>query len=95
MSTIPPPPPAGWQPGQPAPQAPRTNGFAIAALVTSLLCFAPLGIIFGHISLNQIKKTGEQGHGLALAGLIIGYVGIAGWVLYAGAIIALLASSGN
>jgi peptidyl-prolyl cis-trans isomerase B (cyclophilin B) len=36
--------------------------------------FAPLGIVFGHISMSQIKKTGEEGHGMALAGLIIGYV---------------------
>ena len=34
------------------------------------------GIITGHISLGQVKKTGEQGRGLALAGTIIGYVGL-------------------
>ena len=32
------------------------------------------GIIAGHIALGQIKRTGEGGHGLALAGTIIGYV---------------------
>ena len=31
-------------------------------------------IICGHIALGQIKRTGEGGHGLALAGTIIGYV---------------------
>jgi len=36
--------------------------------------FAPLGIIFGHISLSQIKKTGEEGRGLAVAGLVISYL---------------------
>ena len=36
--------------------------------------FAPLGILFGHISLSQIKKTGEEGRGLAIAGLVISYV---------------------
>ena len=30
--------------------------------------------MFGHISLSQIKKTGEEGRGLAIAGLIIGYL---------------------
>lgn len=50
-----------------------TNTMAIVALVGSF--FIPLvGIICGHISLNQIKKSGEQGRGLAMAGLIIGYV---------------------
>ena len=36
--------------------------------------FAPLGIVFGHISLSQIKKTGEEGRGLAVAGLVISYL---------------------
>ena len=44
---------------------------------SSLVCaflFAPLGILFGHISLSQIKKTGEEGRGLAIAGLVISYM---------------------
>lgn len=52
------------------------NPLAIAALVCSLI-LAPLGIIFGHISLSQIKRTGQDGRGLAIAGLAIGYVGTA------------------
>lgn len=32
-------------------------------------------IICGYISLSQIKKRDEHGRGLAIAGLIIGYVG--------------------
>jgi len=35
---------------------------------------APVGIVLGHISLAQIKRTGEQGRGLAIAGLVIGYI---------------------
>lgn len=46
---------------------------AIVSLVTGFL-FAPLGIVFGHISLSQIKKSGEEGRGLAIAGLVVGYV---------------------
>jgi peptidyl-prolyl cis-trans isomerase B (cyclophilin B) len=53
---------------------------AIAALVCSLFC-APLGIIFGHIARSQIKRSGEGGRGLALAGLIIGYVSAIGSIL--------------
>jgi hypothetical protein len=65
--------------GQPA--TGKTNTLAIVSLVASLVGFATgigfiAGIICGHISLGQIKKTGEQGRGLALAGLIIGYIGI-------------------
>jgi peptidyl-prolyl cis-trans isomerase B (cyclophilin B) len=32
-----------------------------------------LGIVFGHVALSQIRRTGEQGRGLAIAGLVIGY----------------------
>lgn len=61
----------------------KTNTLAIVSLVSSLIgiFIIPLlgslaGIITGHISLGQVKKTGEQGRGLALAGTIIGYVGL-------------------
>ena len=70
----PPPPYGGYPPvytGYPQPQS--TNTLAIASLVCAFV-FAPLGIIFGHVSLSQIKKTGEEGRGLALAGLIISYL---------------------
>ena len=39
------------------------------------------GVITGHMALGQIKQTGEQGRGLALAGTILGYVGLAFIVL--------------
>ena len=42
--------------------------------LSSAFFFWPLGIIFGHISRSKIRKTGERGAGLALAGLIISYV---------------------
>jgi peptidyl-prolyl cis-trans isomerase B (cyclophilin B) len=63
----PPPPYGAYPPPRP------TNALAIVSLVCAFV-FAPLGIVFGHISLSQIKRSGEQGRGLALAGLIIGYV---------------------
>ncbi len=58
-----------------AAQPPKTNGLAIAALVSSFF-ISLLGVILGHIALNQIKNTGEGGRGLAIAGLVIGYLGI-------------------
>ena len=79
-------------------QPARTNTLAIVSLVASVLgAFVPglplAGIICGHIALGQIKRTGEQGRGMALAGTIIGYAGI---VLFAIALIVLfaLAASG-
>src|ERR1700723_3055563 len=64
----------------PYPPALPTNGLAIASLVCGVgtfvigLSFIP-AIICGHIARGQIRRTGEQGGGLALAGLILGYVG--------------------
>lgn len=50
-----------------------TNTLAIVALILGIV--VPVaGIVVGHIALSQIKKTGEAGHGLALAGTVIGYV---------------------
>jgi peptidyl-prolyl cis-trans isomerase B (cyclophilin B) len=82
--TTPPPPYGGYPPppqgpyagyyGYPQyPQPQSTNAMAIVSLVCAFL-FAPLGILFGHISLSQIKKTGEEGRGLAIAGLVISYL---------------------
>ncbi|MFQ6228983.1 DUF4190 domain-containing protein [Nocardia sp. NPDC002869] len=69
--------PAGYQPyGYPANRG--TNGLAIASLVTSLAGFATcgatsiVGIILGVISLNQIRDSGQEGRGMALAGIWIG-----------------------
>ena len=73
--TIPPPygvyPPPSPYYGYPQPRP--TNGLAIASLICAFL-FAPLGIVFGHISLSQIKRSGEEGRGLAIAGLVISYL---------------------
>jgi large-conductance mechanosensitive channel len=67
------PPPPGYYP-PPMYQPPRpTNTMAIVALVCAFT-FPPLAIIFGHIALSQIRRNGEEGKGLAVAGLVIGYV---------------------
>lgn len=66
-----------------------TNVMAILSLVFAFV-FAPLGIVFGHIAKRQIRRTGEQGSGLATAGLVLGYIFtiimIAAWILLAIAI---------
>ena len=74
--------PAYGQPAAPGGYyAPPTNTLAILALVLSFVVSLG-GIICGHIALAQIKRTGEGGRGLALAGLIIGYVITGFFVLY-------------
>jgi peptidyl-prolyl cis-trans isomerase B (cyclophilin B) len=68
------------------PQRP-TSGLAITALVLGILGGAILAVIFGHLALSDIRKTGKEGRGMAVAGLVLGYVETAFWVL----IIALFA----
>jgi Domain of unknown function (DUF1707)/Domain of unknown function (DUF4190) len=59
--------------------AAKTNGLAMASLACGLaqFIFGPVtaipAIVFGHVARHQIKRTGEQGAGLALAGLILGW----------------------
>ncbi len=36
-----------------------------------------VAIVCGHVARSQIRKTGEAGDGMALAGLILGYLGLA------------------
>lgn len=59
--------------------AARTNGLAVASLACGIaqFMFGPLGtipaIVLGHMARSQIRRTGEQGAGLALAGLVLGW----------------------
>ena len=87
------------------PAGPRTNPLAIVAFVASLAAlfiwfFGSLAaVICGHIALSQIKRTGEGGRSLALAGVIIGYVGLGLTVLlvifYVVIIVAAVSSSNS
>ncbi len=65
-------------------QPPKTNGLAIASLVCSLFFWmyaipGILAIIFGFIARSQIQRSGgtQGGSGMALAGIIIGFAGLA------------------
>lgn len=65
-----------WHP----PAANGTNGLAVASLVCSIIgWFIPvilglLAIIFGHIARGQIRQRKQGGDGLAIAGLVMGYI---------------------
>ena len=73
--------------GMPAsPQPPgqaHTSGKAVASLVCGILFFffpsAIAAIILGHLSLSEIRKSGGRlvGDGMAIAGLVLGYIGLA------------------
>jgi len=78
-----------------APHSPaRTNGLAIASLVTGVLSFSIVAVILGHVAISQINRTREEGRGLAIAGLVLGYVGIVGWIVFWAGFLALIAVSG-
>ena len=63
--------------------AAKANGLAVASLVFGFaqLMVGPAAtvpaIVLGHMARNQIKQTGEQGAGLALAGLVLGWGAVA------------------
>jgi Domain of unknown function (DUF4190) len=73
--------PGGAPPSGPVPSPRPTNGLATAALVCGVLwpfCVtAVLAIIFGHRALGQIARSGQRGRGQALAGVWLGYLGLA------------------
>lgn len=56
--------------------APKTNVLAIVSLVLSIIGFNVVAIILGFVAMNQVKKSGESGRGLALAAVIIGFAEI-------------------
>ncbi|MDQ1435319.1 MAG: hypothetical protein QOF59_2135 [Actinomycetota bacterium] len=75
-------PPPGLAPGS-------TNGLATAALVLGAVGWIPCGIgslvaiVLGFIARTQIRESrGRQGgDGLALAGIILGFIGVGIWLL--------------
>lgn len=62
-----------FAPGYPV--VPPTNVLAIIAIAIVWVVNIG-GIVLGHIALAQIKRTGEDGRGLALTALIVGYVSL-------------------
>jgi Domain of unknown function (DUF4190) len=90
----------GYQPPYFGP-APRNNPFAITALicgigqfVLGLLVFGNIvlaipAIVFGALSLKQIRLRGERGRGMAIAGLVLGILG----VIYFALVVIIIATS--
>jgi tetrahydromethanopterin S-methyltransferase subunit F len=61
----------------------RTNGFAIGALVCGIVPFfgGIPAIILGHVARGQIRRSGDRGDGMAISGLVLGYLWVSLWVL--------------
>ena len=81
-------PPSSWYPPGsgpyplPPPVAGRaTNGLAVAAMVLGILWIwwvgSILALVFGYIALRQIRASNQSGRGMAVAGIVLGWVGLA------------------
>jgi hypothetical protein len=63
-------------------QVPRTNGLAVASLVFGILWLFYVGsllaLVFGYIGKSQIDASGgsQTGRGMAVAGIVLGWVGV-------------------
>jgi Domain of unknown function (DUF1707)/Domain of unknown function (DUF4190) len=69
---------------QPTSPVAPTNGLAIGSMVCAFAGIVTFGfasipaVILGHIARSQIKQTGEPGDGMAVTGLVLGYMGLLG-----------------
>lgn len=75
---------AEYSPGPAAPDRPASGdgrGLGIASLVLSVLYLFGFGsllaVVLGHVSRGRDRRAGVAPNGLALAGLVLGYVGLA------------------
>jgi hypothetical protein len=78
----------------------RANGKAVGAAVCGLLCLPSMGltgipaVILGHAARSEIRRTGEGGDGLALTGLVLGWLSTAGWALVLTLLLTIALASG-
>ena len=80
-------PPAGPPPGRAAPKNQAAVGALVAGIsgiVLELLClfgfvFSIVAVVLGVVAMNQIHRSGgaQRGRKMALAGIILGGIGIA------------------
>jgi hypothetical protein len=81
----------GQQFGSPYGEMPirKTSGAAIASLILGIFGCIPfatslLAIILGIVGIKKTSNPQYTGRGLAITGLILGLLGIAGWSLFGG-----------
>jgi hypothetical protein len=69
-----PPPPPGWPlwvDDDAAPARGDTSKWALASLILGILAVIPLSVIFAFVGLSRIRRSGQRGRGLAIAGLVL------------------------
>jgi hypothetical protein len=101
----------GQQPGYPQQYAqqgygyaapPSNNSMALVSLISGIAGWVILpviggivAIITGHMAKKQIAQTGEGGSGMATAGLVLGYIGVALGILGGIALAVFIAAAAN
>jgi hypothetical protein len=63
---------------------PGTDGFAIAAVLSSIVGGVPVSVVLGIMALARVRRSGRRGRGLAIAALVISGL----WVVAVGALVA-------
>ena len=63
---------------------PRTNNLAVVSLIFGVVAWvlcpivaAVVAVVTGHRARGEIRVSGEGGDGMALAGLVLGYLNLA------------------
>lgn len=80
-------PPAGVFPAYPG-AVPPQSGLAIAAMIVSLCGLVTcglsgvVGLILGIVALQQVRRTGARGRGMAITGIVVGAVFTVLFVLF-------------
>jgi hypothetical protein len=83
----------GWQQPSEAQARPTTSGFAVASLVLGIAIFCTgiiggiLAVVFGNLALARIDAAqgAQRGRGLAIAGIVLGWIAIGLTAVAAGA----------
>ena len=72
----------GFGPAQPR----RSSGLAVASLALGITWVGWIGsvlaVVFGHVALANIRERNQSGRGMAIAGLVLGYIGMATLALF-------------
>lgn len=75
-------PPGMWGPAPVWAPPPRTDPLAIASLVVGIVglflfpfVVSQVGLVLGIVAVRRVRRTGDQGFGLAVAGIVVGALG--------------------
>lgn len=85
-----------YQPGQPYPPQPQppagaTDSVSVGALITGVLGGGVIALVLGILGLRRTANGARRGRGMAIAGTVLGGVGILVWLL----VVVLIATAGS